>query len=371
MRYTLPDHESFVSQVPTRKKGVAFVGLSGGVDSSVAAALLKRDGYTVVGVFMKTWSPDFLPCTWKEERIDAMRVAAHLDIPFLTFDLEEVYRQGVAESMINSYKAGQTPNPDVLCNREVKFGAFFKRARALGADYVATGHYARVQAKGTATELLAGVDPAKDQSYFLWTLGQEELSRTLFPVGGFTKDAIRAIARHEGLPTAEKKDSQGVCFLGQLDMKDFLSHYIKTESGPVIDTTGAVIGTHRGALLYTLGERHGFTITQKTAQEAPYYIVGKDVGTNTVMVSHEQPIGGTAGSNKVLLAEINWISDLPQEGREYHAQVRYHGEQIPCRIDVTGKESARVVFSQSHLVAPGQSVVLYDDMRCMGGGVVK
>src|SRR3989344_1207256 len=296
MRYTLPDHESFVSQVPTRKKGVAFVGLSGGVDSSVAAALLKRDGYTVVGVFMKTWSPDFLPCTWKEERIDAMRVAAHLDIPFLTFDLEEVYRQGVAESMINSYKAGQTPNPDVLCNREVKFGAFFKRARALGADYVATGHYARVQAKGTATELLAGVDPAKDQSYFLWTLGQEELSRTLFPVGGFTKDAIRAIARHEGLPTAEKKDSQGVCFLGQLDMKDFLSHYIKTESGPVIDTTGAVIGTHRGELLYTLGERHGFTITQKTAQEAPYYIVGKDVGTNTVMVSHEQPIGGTAGS---------------------------------------------------------------------------
>ncbi|MGH7250067.1 MAG: tRNA 2-thiouridine(34) synthase MnmA, partial [Minisyncoccia bacterium] len=273
-----------------QKKKLIFVGLSGGVDSAVSAALLQKAGYEVVGVFMKTWHPDFLECNEEEERRDAMRVAAHLDIPFLTFDFEKEYKRAVADYMIREYKEGRTPNPDVMCNKEVKFGAFLKKALSMGANYVATGHYARIvdtenfletapsetKRQGTHTfpknspHLLQGVDSAKDQSYFLWTLRQEQLSKILFPIGHLKKTEVRKLAKKFNLPVSEKKDSQGICFLGPVDLKEFLKHYIKEKKGEVVlargearpnGEAGRVIGFHDGVVFHTLGERHGFTIT--------------------------------------------------------------------------------------------------------------
>ncbi len=351
------------------KKGTVFVGLSGGVDSSVSAALLKNEGYKVVGVFIRTWTPDFIDCTWRSERRDAMRVAAHLDIPFLECDLEKEYKEGVADYMIREYKEGRTPNPDVACNREVKFGAFWKWAKAKGADYIATGHYAQNKIQKNSNTLQMGADPAKDQSYFLWTLQQEDLAHILFPVGGFKKPYVRKLAEKYGLPTAEKKDSQGVCFLGPLDMKDFLSHYIHPKKGVVLDRDGMVIGEHDGAVFLTLGTRHGFTVTKKTATEAPYYVVAKDILKNTVTVSHEKlSLLDTAGST-ISLTHTNWISGIPGS-KKYRAQIRYHGEFLPVTIAVTGETSADIIFKKPELVSPGQSIVIFDGAVCVGGGVV-
>src|SRR3989344_1546555 len=230
------------------RKKIVFVGLSGGVDSAVSAALLKKAGFEVVGVFIKTWHPEFLECNEEEERRDAMRVAAHLDIPFLTFDLEKIYKKEVADYMIAEYKAGRTPNPDVMCNKEVKFGAFLKKAILMGADFVATGHYARVaQVKSVKykvksknsklstfnLQLSTGCDSTKDQSYFLWTLNQKQLSKIIFPIGHLKKTEVRKLAKKFKLPVAEKKDSQGICFLGAVDLKNFLKHYIEEKRGEV------------------------------------------------------------------------------------------------------------------------------------------
>src|SRR3989304_2964123 len=279
------------------KKKIIFVGLSGGVDSAVSAALLKKQGYEVVGVFIKTWHPDFLVCNEEGERRDAMRVAAHLDIPFLTFDLEEVYKKEVVDYMIREYKRGRTPNPDVMCNKEVKFGAFLKKALSMGADYVATGHYAQIEVSSkwkvesskklltTNYSLLTACDSTKDQSYFLWTLKQDQLKRILFPVGHLKKSQVRKLAKKYGLHTFKKKDSQGICFLGKLDMKEFLQHFIKPKSGRVLDINSKTIGKHNGATFFTLGERHGFTITKKTNHDRPYYVVGKDIKKKTITVS--------------------------------------------------------------------------------------
>lgn len=354
----------------TQNKTV-FVGLSGGVDSAVSAALLKQEGYDVVGVFMKTWHPDFLPCTWREDRMDAMRVAAHLGVPFLTFDLEEAYKKGVAEYLIREYAAGRTPNPDVMCNKEVKFGAFLTRARAAGADFVATGHYARrvVDQKTGTVHLMQGVDRSKDQSYFLWTLGQEELAHALFPIGDREKFAVRALAKKFGLPNAERKDSQGVCFIGELDMKAFLKHFIETKPGVVLDTSGSAIGMHDGAVFYTIGERHGFTITAKTAHDRPYYVVAKDHAANTITVAHE--VRSSVGSHtEVSLEQVHWIIGPPGADEKLHAHIRYHGEDISCRVAPQGT-TATVSFAAPLRIASGQSVVFYRGAECIGGGVVQ
>lgn len=351
-----------------------FVGLSGGVDSSVAAALLKKEGYDVTGVFIKTWHPDFLPCTWKEERLDAMRVAARLDIPFLTFDFEKEYKKNVADYFINEYKKGKTPNPDVMCNKEIKFGAFLKKARAMGAHFIATGHYARKERimnheSGITGGLLKGVDVSKDQSYFLWALSQEQLSRCLFPIGKYKKEVVRKLAKKFGLPTAQKKDSQGICFLGKTDMKEFLAHYMTPRTGSVVNEVGDVIGTHQGALFYTLGERHGFTITAHDDHSKPYYIVKKDLKNNTIMVSHVIPNKGpTFVQKEIDLENVNWISGIaPDESKQYTAQIRYHGEFLPCQIKESGK---KVIFEKPCLAASGQSIVVYDGDVCLGGGIV-
>ncbi|MEK7569669.1 MAG: tRNA 2-thiouridine(34) synthase MnmA [Patescibacteria group bacterium] len=349
-------------------KKVVFVGLSGGVDSAVSAALLKQKGYEVVGVFMQTWHPEFLECNEEEERRDAMRVAAALDIPFLTFDFEKVYKKEVADYMIAEYRAGRTPNPDVMCNKEVKFGAFLRKALAMGADYVATGHYAKLRKyskNSPLLHLLRGRDGAKDQSYFLWTLTQKQLSKILFPVGDLKKSEVRRLAKKLGLPVSEKKDSQGICFLGEVDLKKFLKHYIKEKKGKVVSDMGEVIGRHDGVFFHTLGERRGFTITKKSPKDRPYYIVGKNVKKNILVVSQRFPPDKGEAKGVLELKNINWISGVPKENKKYTAQVRYHGEKVPCKISGRG-----VVFEKPVLAAAGQSAVIYDGDVCLGGGVI-
>jgi tRNA-specific 2-thiouridylase len=372
------------------KKKTVFVGMSGGVDSSVSAALLLNAGYEIVGVFIRTWHPDFLECNEEEERRDAMRVAAHLDIPFLTFDLEDVYKKEVADYMISEYKAGRTPNPDVMCNKEVKFGAFLKKALAMGADYVATGHYAqaepvkenfarvgarlRVKRRNFAlpVELLKGIDATKDQSYFLWTLRQDQLNKILFPVGNLPKAEVRKLAKKFKLPVAEKKDSQGICFLGAVDLKEFLKHYIKEKKGKVTNEKGEVIGHHDGVVFHTLGERHGFTITIKTPNDGAYYIVGKDLKKNILIVSQNKNSPTLNLRTNYEIENTNWISrTYPLETRIYTCQIRYHGEFLECKVKILNKNKAEVSFTKPVLVAPGQSIVVYDKDVCLGGGVVK
>lgn len=351
------------------KKKVVFVGLSGGVDSAVSAALLKQQGYDVVGVFIKTWHPEFLECNEEDERKDAMRVSAFLDIPFLTFDFEKVYKEEVADYMISEYKAGRTPNPDVMCNKHVKFGAFLNKAISMGADYVATGHYAQ-NLKGN---LVKGNDPAKDQSYFLWALEQNKLSLILFPVGGLPKTEVRKLAKKFKLPVAEKHDSQGICFLGPVDLKEFLKHYIKEKKGDVVSEFGEVIGWHEGSVFSTLGERHGFTITKKSPNDKRYYIVGKDIEKNILVVSTRQDLVENSARQglAVKLENTNWVSEIPTENKKYTAQIRYHGEFLNCQIKVVSRTEAEVIFEKPILVAAGQSIVVYDGSICLGGGVVK
>ncbi len=345
-----------------RKK--VFVGLSGGVDSSVAALRLLQQGHDVTGVFIKVWHPDFLVCNWEQERLDAMRVAAKLGIPFLTCDAEAAYRDAVAHYFIESYRAGLTPNPDVMCNKEVKFGTFMEFAKAHGADCIATGHYAQ----HIGTEMLRGVDTNKDQSYFLWTLTPEQLAYTLLPVGDSTKEVIRAEAAANGLITAEKKDSQGVCFLGHIDIPDFLSHYIDLVSGNVVDEGGKTIGSHRGAFVYTIGQRHGFTLTNHDATRTPHYVVGKDTATNTITVSTIPPV--TAAGDTVTL--YNYVLRSPVTiGETFTAQTRYR--QKPCAVSVIEQTDATLVLkieSENEAVAQGQSCVLYKGELCLGGGII-
>ncbi len=339
-----------------------FVGVSGGVDSSVAAAVLKEQGHEVIGVFIRTWQPDWISCTWREERRDAMRVCAHMGIPFVELDLEQEYKQGVVDYMIAEYRAGRTPNPDVMCNREVKFGGFLSWARKNGG-IVATGHYAQ----NINNQLVKGVDHKKDQSYFLWTLTHEQLKDILFPIGHLQKKEVRVIAENYNLSTATKKDSQGICFIGEINMKDFLSHYIEMSPGDVLNEEGKNIGTHDGAVFYTLGERHGFVITEKTPDDKPYYITAKDIQKNTITVS--QSPQDREVSHQVMLEGCVWRCALSD--KSYTSQIRYHGELKSCTIEVLTNNSALIVFDESDFsLSIGQSVVLYDGVICVGGGIL-
>jgi tRNA-uridine 2-sulfurtransferase len=370
-----------------------FVGMSGGVDSSVSAALLKEAGHEVTGVFIKTWHPEFLICTWREERQDAMTICATLDIPFLTCDLEEVYKREVADYMIAEYAKGRTPNPDVMCNQHVKFGAFFRWAIQQDADMIATGHYARVQEirdvsnamrvedtnslatrnpQPTTHRLLSGADDSKDQSYFLWTLSQDVLSKTLFPVGSMKKTEVREAATRLSLSVASKKDSQGVCFLGEVDMKEFLKRFIDVTPGVVLDEYGEAIGTHDGALLYTLGERRGFTITKKTPHDGPRYIIAKDMETNTITVSQTPHEVQSVLLTHVEIENVNWIrGEAPKNGAKLICRFRYRQPLTPCSVESDAKGTTIVFDTPAAFATPGQSLVLYDDEECLGGGIIR
>ncbi|MBI1960656.1 MAG: tRNA 2-thiouridine(34) synthase MnmA [Candidatus Liptonbacteria bacterium] len=349
-----------------------FVGMSGGVDSSVAAYLLKQRGYDVTGVFIRSYNLD--GCAERDAE-DARRTAEAIGIPFYVFDLEREYRTHVVDYMVDGYRNGITPNPDVMCNKHVKFGAFLEKAVALGADFIATGHYVRKIPNSkrqipNTYGLAIAKDSEKDQSYFLWTLGQDQLKRCLFPIGEYTKPQVRAIARRACLPTAGKKDSQGICFLGKVSIGDFLKERIPSAPGVVITTDGENIGTHDGAFQYTIGQRH-LGIPLKTGSR-PHYIVRKDVKTNTVVMAAEDD--RTLYISAVTLGDINlpgYVWDNLRAMRLY-ARIRYRQPLVR----VTAEKGNHIRFSRPQkFVAPGQSAVLYTKSflapaRMIGGGII-
>ena len=334
-----------------------FVGLSGGVDSAVTAALLQKAGADVTAVFIKGWYPPGMPCTWSQDRRDAMRVAAHLRLPFITLDASEEYRKGVIEYLLREYKVGRTPNPDIMCNREVKFGAFYEYALKEGADYIATGHYAQSH----SGKLMRGADPDKDQSYFLWAVPQDAIEHTLFPLGGMQKSEVRKLAEKFKLPNATKRDSQGICFLGSISVEDFLAEEFGTVPGEAVTKNGIVVGTHRGALLSTVGQR----VPIQGNEPGPWYVISKDIESNRLTVAHDKL---AATQEHLSLTETNWIS-IPEPERTYTAQYRYHGPRIAGRLN---SEHTRFIpdapFPEP--IAAGQSLVIYDGEECMGGGII-
>jgi len=336
-----------------------FVALSGGVDSSVSATLLQKQGYEVTGVYIKGWYPDWKECSWKESRRDAMRVCAGLNIPFQTLDLSKEYKKEVVDYFLEEYQKGRTPNPDVMCNKHIKFGKFYDYAFSEGADFVATGHYAQIQ----NGKLLRGQDKNKDQSYFLWTLKKEQLSKILFPVGGMLKTKVRSLARKYNLVTKAKKDSQGICFLEDVSMEDFLKHYFPAKPGDVLDENYQRIGFHDGAILYTIGQRHGFRTANRMVEEKPYFVIAKDLDKNTITVSRER--AWVKKGQRFSLESTNWLQKL-KDGEVYEAQARYRQAPFGCNF-----VNKKVVLEQpAELPVSGQSLVIYDKDVCLGGGVI-
>lgn len=338
-----------------------YVGLSGGVDSSVTAALLKQQGHDVTGVYMKNWSQD-LPghhCPWEEDYKDAKRVATRLGIEFKTFDFQKQYKQEVVNYMIAEYQYGRTPNPDVMCNQEIKFKLFLDTAMEQGADAIATGHYAKTR----DGELHTAEDKNKDQTYFLYRVSSEALSRSMMPIGEIgSKDEVRNLAKKLNLPTAEKKDSQGICFVGQVGIKDFLvSELGPQKPGDIIDSYGCKIGEHDGAIFYTIGQRHGLNI----GGGLPYYVTKKDMKSNTVHVTTDLD-DKDLWSKEVRLEDIHWINEPPEKDHKYQVRLRYRGPLVGCRVDT----NKLILDEEQRAMAAGQSAVLYDGSRCMGGGVI-
>ncbi len=353
------------------KKPKVLVGMSGGVDSSVSAALLLEQGYEVVGAFMKNWSN----CAWREDRRDAMRVAAKLGIEFYTFDFEKAYRDEVVEYMFREYEAGRTPNPDVMCNRKIKFDKFLKKADALGCDYIATGHYVRRE----GNRILAGTDKNKDQSYFLWAVPKEAIARALFPVGEMTKSEVRAKAEQLGLATAKKKDSQGICFIGEVDLIEFLKERIKPDPGPIVDTEGRKLGEHEGLAYYTIGQRHGLDVSGGT----PYYVVVKRPETKELVVSSNYHPG--LYESELEATELNWFVEFSEKLKvkseksfnvypltfNCFARIRYRQPLQKCHVALSDNV-VRVTFeTPQRAVTPGQSIVFYRDEEMLGGGIIK
>lgn len=341
-----------------------YVGMSGGVDSSVTAALLKEQGYEVTGVYMKNWTQDLpgMKCPWADDLADAKRVAVQLGIDFKVFDFETEYRQKVVDYMIDEYKRGRTPNPDIMCNQEVKFKLFLEAALEDGADMIATGHYARVK----DGELLKAVDANKDQTYFLYRVTRQALDKTLFPLGEYQKSEVRTMAEERGLYTATKKDSQGICFVGQIGIREFLSQYVEQTAGDIIDKqSGKVLGQHDGAIFYTIGQRHGLDI----GGGLPYYVVGKDMDKNEVYVTTDLN-DDALWRPEVVLGDVHWIDSAPAEAR-YDMRVRHRASLTPAELRYQDDTIVLTLVHPERAVAAGQSVVIYDGDRCLGGGIVR
>lgn len=335
-----------------------LVAMSGGVDSSVAAALLLEQGHEVVGVFMKNWSG----CDWEEDKRDAQRVAAKLGIDLHVYDFEKEYTERVHDYMIAEYAAGRTPNPDVMCNREVKFDLLLKAADELGCQKMATGHYARVEGSDGVFQLKKGVDQNKDQSYFLCRLGQRELRRALFPVGELEKPEVRGIAKKYDLVTAEKKDSQGLCFVGMVDMPTFLKERIKPKKGKIVTTVGEEIGEHDGVQYYTIGQRHGLGV----GGGDPWYVVERKTDTNELIVGHDDD--PALMKQELDAIDLHWVSGEPELPAKLHAKIRYRQGDQACQIQGNG----HVTFDKAQrAVAPGQFIVFYCGDELVGSGVIK
>jgi len=349
------------------------VGVSGGVDSSVAALLLKHSGHDLSGMFMQNWEEDerFGECHAERDRADAVRVCAKLGIAFHARNFAGEYWDRVFAHFLAEYRAGRTPNPDVLCNREIKFKTFLDHARALGADKIATGHYARIDERDGRRRLLRGRDGNKDQSYFLYALGQRQLASTLFPVGELPKPEVRRLAREAELPTHDKKDSTGICFIGERDFREFLSQYIPARKGEMRTPDGTRMGEHDGVMYYTLGQRTGLGIGgRRNAGNEPWYVVGKNVGDNILFVAQGNETDWLLCS-RLRASELTWIAGTAP-GAEFActAKTRYRQVDQACRVRICDDGCMVEFETRQRAVTPGQSVVFYRDEECLGGGVI-
>lgn len=346
------------------------VGMSGGVDSSVAALLLKQQGYDVIGIFMKNWddTDENGVCTATEDYEDVVRVCNQIGIPYYAVNFEKQYWEKVFTYFLDEYKAGRTPNPDVMCNKEIKFKAFLEHAMALGADYLATGHYARVAYRDGEYQLLRGLDANKDQTYFLNQLGQAQLSKVLFPIGELQKAQVREIAKEAGLATAGKKDSTGICFIGERNFKQFLSNYLPAQPGKMQTLDGEVKGTHDGLMYYTIGQRHGLGIG---GSGEPWFVVGKNLKDNILYVAQGFD-NELLYSDAIIATNVNWVSDRkPNEPIACTAKFRYRQPDVPVTVEMIDETTARVSFEQRvRAVTPGQAVVFYNGEQCLGGGTI-
>lgn len=359
-------------------KKTVFVAMSGGVDSSVAAALMKKQGYNVTGVFMKPWQSQSVinnrqsltDCLWKQDREDALRVAAKLGIPLLTWDFSKEYGKYVAEYMIKGYQRGITPNPDVMCNKFIKFGVFLDKALEFGVDYIATGHYVRK----IGNKLLKAKDLNKDQSYFLYTLTQKKLKHCLFPIGDWTKSEVRKMAKKIGLPNWAKPDSQGICFIGPLEVNEFLKKWIQPRKGLVLrKSDDKVLGEHDGAWFYTIGQRHGFNLSVGR----PHYVVAKDAERNILYVDDlekskiQNPNDKQNPKSKIQIRDFNWINQKEKLPLGCKVKTRYRQKDLDCAIIKKGGAVAEVkIAAENILISPGQSAVFYKGNELLGGGII-
>ncbi len=358
----------------SKPKRKVIVGMSGGVDSSVAAALLLQQGYEVIGVFMKNWSDNFAvldDCPWQKDLADAQAVAEKLNIPLEVFNFEQQYKRQVIDYFFSEYKVGRTPNPDILCNSEIKFKLFFEQALSLGVDYIATGHYARIKRIKSGVQLLKGKDQNKDQSYFLYGINPQVLEHVLFPVGDYTKSEIRNLARQMKLPTKDKPDSQGICFIGEVDLRLFLSQYIKATPGDIIDAESKkVIGRHEGLAWYTIGQRRGIKVG---GTGLPLYVVDKDMKKNILYVvkgAHHPKLY----KKELVASNINWLVKQTKFPLTVKAKIRYRQADQEAIIDYLDKNNKllTVQFKEpQRAVTPGQSVVFYQGDVCLGGGIIQ
>ncbi len=355
--------------LPKPSQKIVVVGMSGGVDSSLTAALLQEQGYFVIGVYMKNWSEPIKGvehCPWVQDQLDARMVAQQLDIPFYTVNFEEEYKQYVIDSFFADYAAGRTPNPDVLCNQFIKFDAFLQYSQSLGADFIATGHYARVK----NGQLFTGLDKHKDQSYFLWAIEPSVLERVLFPLGELTKDEVRQEAVKRRLVTAKKKDSQGICFIGQADVRQFLAAHLASRAGNVLDPSGRVIGQHDGAWFYTIGQRAGLSdvVWGDTTHRPILYVLKTDTVANTITIGEDVALY----ASQLVATSARWFGDSPQAGQQFQAKIRYGQKSTPCVMLKKSGTGFILAFTQpQRAITPGQSVVLYDQERLVGGGIIE
>ena len=337
-----------------------FLGMSGGVDSAVSAYLLQQQGYEVIGVYMKNWSKNHpgMKCPWAEDLADAKRVAVKLGIDFRVFDFEKEYKQKVVDYMLAEYKKGNTPNPDIMCNQEIKFKLFAETAFEQGADRIATGHYAQTDGKN----LLKAIDENKDQTYFLYRITEDAISKTFFPVGGMMKTEVKALAKKLGLSVAHKKESMGVCFVGEANMRDFLSEFIETKPGEIRELeTDKVLGTHDGAIFYTLGQRHGLNLKDGL----PYYVVRKNMKTNTIFVSRNLK-ALSLWKKEIELKDV--ILRGGDDGHNIEARIRHRAPLV--KADYDAKTHKLTFAEEQKSLTPGQSVVFYRENVCLGGGII-
>ena len=346
------------------------VGMSGGVDSSVAALLLKEQGYDVIGIFMKNWddTDENGVCTATEDYNDVIRVCNQIGIPYYAVNFEKQYWDKVFTYFLDEYKAGRTPNPDVMCNKEIKFKAFLEHAMQLGADYLATGHYAQVAYRDGEYKMLRGVDENKDQTYFLNQLGQDQLEKVMFPIGDIEKAKVREIALKAGLATASKKDSTGICFIGERNFKEFLSGYLPAQPGNMVTFDGKVMGKHDGLMYYTIGQRHGLGIG---GSGEPWFVIGKDLKKNLLYVGqgfHHDKLY----SDSITAVNVSWVSKKEKPASfECTAKFRYRQPDNKVTVELMEDNKAKVIFHQPiRAVTPGQAVVFYNGDECLGGGTI-